>query len=93
MKTGLHIHPSICSQKADITYPCVWLYKVIGEDIHALTRAITTVCPAHCDITPSQTSSGGKYHSLNVSMEVSSERERLAVYQHLKNHMAVKMVL
>ncbi|MFH2124711.1 MAG: DUF493 domain-containing protein [Pseudomonadota bacterium] len=81
------------AKKPEITYPCVWLYKVIGEDVASLTRAITTVCPAQASIAPSNTSSSGKYCSLNVEIEVADEACRLAIYQNLKNHLAVKMVL
>ncbi|MBU0664598.1 MAG: DUF493 domain-containing protein [Proteobacteria bacterium] len=81
------------TKKPKITYPCVWLYKVIGEDVSSLTKAITTVCPAQLSIAASKTSSGGKYCSLNVEIEVADEASRLAIYQNLKNHLAVKMVL
>jgi hypothetical protein len=81
------------AKKPEITYPCVWQYKVIGEDITSLTRAITTVCPTQLSLAPSKTSSGGKYCSLNVEIEVADEASRLAIYQNLKNHLAVKMVL
>lgn len=81
------------TKKTEISYPCVWLYKVIGEDATALTRAINTVCPASASISPSRTSSGGKYCSLNIEIEVADEVTRLAIYQNLKNHLAVKMIL
>jgi putative lipoic acid-binding regulatory protein len=81
------------TSKPAITYPCVWLYKVIGTDADVLTKAVTTVCPAITAITPSKTSSGGKYCSLNVEIEVTDEASRLAIYQNLKNHLAVKAVL
>ena len=80
-------------RKPEINYPCVWQYKVIGEDVTSLTRAITTVCPAHLSLVASKTSSSGKYCSLNLEIEVEDEASRLAVYQNLKNHLAVKMVL
>lgn len=81
------------TSKPAITYPCVWLYKVIGTDADALARAVNTICPAPTAITPSKTSSGGKYCSLNVEIEVVDEASRLAIYQNLKNHLAVKAVL
>lgn len=81
------------TKKPAISYPCTWLYKVIGEDSSSLTRAIETVCPGRAFISPSKNSSGGKYCSLNVEIEVSDEISRLAIYQNLKNHLAVKMVL
>ncbi len=83
-----------CTTKTpEITYPCLWLYKVIGEDATTLAKAINVVCPASAVIVPSKTSSGGKYCSLNVEIEVANEATRLAIYQNLKNHLAVKMVL
>ncbi|MDP3695474.1 MAG: DUF493 domain-containing protein [Desulfocapsaceae bacterium] len=86
--------PQQCTAKTpEITYPCLWLYKVIGEDATALARAINMVCPVSAAIVPSKTSSGGKYCSLNVEVEVANEANRLAIYQNLKNHLAVKMVL
>lgn len=85
--------PTDETKKPAITYPCVWLYKVIGEDATDLTRAINAVCPARTSISPSKNSSGGKYCSLNVEIEVADEPSRLAIYQNLKNHLAVKMVL
>lgn len=114
------------ASKPAITYPCVWLYKVIGTDADTLARAVTTACPTINSITPSKTSSGGKpslkkkltllnskngirgcneikrrghfltapkYCSLNVKIEVVDEASRLAIYQNLKNHLAVKAVL
>ncbi len=86
-------NPKPCAEKADITYPCAWLYKVIGEDVIALTQAITAVCPVVISLAASKTSSGGKYCSLNVEIEVADEASRLAIYQNLKNHLAVKIVL
>jgi putative lipoic acid-binding regulatory protein len=81
------------NKKPDITYPCVWLYKVIGEDGTAITQAIKAVCPVTISISHSNTSSSGKYCSLNVEIEVADEATRLAIYQNLKNHFAIKMVL
>ena len=83
-----------CTAKTpEIIYPCLWLYKVIGEDATTLARAINATCPAPAVIVPSKTSSSGKYCSLNVEIVVADEATRLAIYQNLKNHLAVKMVL
>ena len=81
------------TKKPEFSYPCTWLYKVIGEDATSLARAIKAVCPARASIATSKTSSSGKYCSLNVEIEVADEASRLSIYQNLKNHLAVKMVL
>jgi hypothetical protein len=86
--------PFSCKEKPNINYPCSWVYKVIGTDAVALKKAIATVI-GNKDllITPSNTSSGGKYTSLNVEVVVSDDETRLTYYQHLKNHAAVKVVM
>jgi len=86
--------PVSCKDKPNINYPCSWVYKVIGTDELALEKAITTVIgKKDLLITPSNTSSGGKYTSLNVEVVVSDDETRLKYYQHLKNHAAVTVVM
>jgi uncharacterized protein len=86
--------PFSCKEKPDINYPCSWVYKIIGTDMGALKKAIATVIGTRdILITPSNTSSGGKYTSLNVEVVVSDDETRLKYYQHLKNHAAVKVVM
>jgi uncharacterized protein len=93
MQIDAQTHQQGMTNTPEIAYPCLWLYKVIGEDAAALVRAINAVCPTPASIAPSKTSSNGKYCSLNVEIEVATESTRLAIYQNLKNHTAVKMVL
>ncbi len=87
--------PFTCKEKPRIDYPCPWLYKVIGLNEEDLRKAITTVCAGTDNIliSKSHTSSGGKYCSLNVEVVVEDDEQRLAHYQNLKNHAAVKVVL
>ena len=83
-----------CPQKPEIEYPSLWVYKVIGEDPALLREVIITACaPAAVEITPSHQSSQGKYHSLNASLTVDTEEMRLGIYELLKKHPAVKIVL
>ncbi|MDH4321535.1 MAG: DUF493 domain-containing protein [Desulfobulbaceae bacterium] len=80
--------------KAEIEYPCSWNYKVIGIDAVAVKNAVAEVLGGQPYIlTPSRSSSGGKYHSLNLETVVESEVRRNAIYAALKSHAAVKMVL
>lgn len=86
--------PFSCKEKPKIDYPCPWLYKVIGADENDLRKAIEVVCGKdNLLISKSHTSSGGKYCSLNVEIVVESDENRLAYYQNLKNHAAVKVIL
>ena len=69
------------SCKAIIEYPCQWLYKVIGTDREKLQQAIMeTIGTTPCEISLSNTSSSGKYLSLNVEITVQDEEERNAIY-------------
>lgn len=77
-----------------ITYPCPWVYKVIGEDSAVLEDIIVAACaPLQVAVTRSHSSSGGKYHSLNAELLIPDESSRLKIYELLKNHPAVKIVL
>jgi len=81
-------------KKPDIDYPCQWGYKVIGTDEAVLRSAITEVVQniSH-SITPSNRSASGKYICLNVEILVLTEGQRLSIYEGLRRHPAVKIVL
>lgn len=83
-----------CQTKPDIDYPCQWLFKIIGSDCQAIEIAIQKVVgEAQIKITASNVSSSGKYQSVNLEMEVTSEAHRLALYKNLGNCAAIKVVL
>lgn len=80
--------------RPEIEYPCTWVYKVIGKDCTLLKEIIVSTCaPQEVKISHSHTSSKGKYHSLNAELVVPDETTRLALYETLKQHPAVKIVL
>ncbi len=83
-----------CQTRPDIDYPCPWLFKVIGYGCREVEEAIKEVVgEVPFAITPSNVSSGGKYHSVNLEMEVTSEEHRLAIYQNLGASDSIKVVL
>jgi putative lipoic acid-binding regulatory protein len=83
-----------CNCKAKLDYPCQWLYKVVGVDQEQLRLAIAEIIPeTPCDINLSNSSSKGKYHCLNVEITVQTEKERNTIYESLKGHQHVKIVL
>ena len=80
--------------KPDISYPCPWGYKVIGSDAERLRSAIAEVIQERPHtVTPSNRSLTGKYHCLDVEIVVTSEECRLEIYESLRKHPAVKVVL
>jgi len=81
-------------RKPVLEYPCRWLYKVIGDDREALQRAAVEIIGTQsCAISLSNSSRTGKYHCLNIEVEVMNETERNTIYQALKNHPQIKLVL
>jgi len=78
----------------EIDYPCPWGYKVIGTDMERLRSAIAEVIQERPHtVTPSNRSVTGKDHCLNVEIVVASEECRLEIYEGLRRHPAVKIVL
>jgi len=81
-------------RKPTLDYPCRWAYKVIGADKGAMEKAIGEIVQeCACTITPSNTSKTGKYHCLNLEMLVDNEGHRTGIYDKLRCHPAIKMVL
>ena len=82
----------MCKVKLD--YPCQWLYKVIGADQEQVRQAIAEIISdTPCEINLSNSSSSGKYLCLNVELTVQNEKERNTIYENLKAHQHVKIVL
>ena len=80
--------------RPEITYPCQWQYRIIGEDRAAMHQAIiTSVAASTCTITDANSSSGGRYLSLSLEITVHDDAERLRLYQLLAGHPAIRMVL
>ena len=80
-------------QKVQIEYPTVWRYKVIGENAKKTREAIKSVTKRPATITFSKQSNRGKYQSFNADILVHSEAEREKIYEDLKKHEDIKMVL
>ena len=81
-------------KKPVMEYPCRWIYKIIGSDSRTIRRAVEEIVKGYdYTITSSNTSQTGRYHSLNLEVLVDDEGERTGIYDKLRNHPAVKMVL
>ena len=81
-------------RKLELEYPCNWRYKVIGEEREKLEQAIRDVIlEREHKLEHSKASSKGKYISLNLDLLVHNEDDRQFIYEALKAHQHVKMVL
>lgn len=81
-------------EKLELTYPCSWSYKLIASEVEALKQAIRDVIDEReHKLTHSKNSKGGRYVSMNLDMLVHNEDDRNFIYEALKAHQHIKMVL
>jgi len=81
-------------QKVVIEYPCNWCYKVIASEQAALKKAIHDVIEEReHTLKHSNTSKTGKYVSMNLDLLVHNEDDRTFIFDALKRHQDIKMVL
>jgi len=81
-------------KKLQLTYPCVWIYKIIGTNREEMRSAVLEIIQDRtCSISLSRSSENAKYHCLNVEVTVESESHRQTIYESLKSHWAIKIIL
>jgi len=86
--------PDDKKNKLQLDYPCPWIYKIIGSDENEMRRAVEEIiCDRAYKISHSRSSEKSKYHCLNIELSVESESHRTSLYEALKSHRAVKIVL
>ena len=81
-------------ERPEINYPCIWEYKVIGNDVDKILSAIEEA--AHgldYSVTPSNVSRNERYFSINFTLEVPNETTRDIIYDSLINNTDIKIVL
>ena len=81
-------------KKLELDYPCSWCYKVIASEKEALQNAVKDVIDEREHrLTDSNSSKTGKYVSMNLDLLVHNEDDRKFIYDALKKHQDIKMVL
>jgi putative lipoic acid-binding regulatory protein len=81
-------------KKLELEYPCNWCYKVIASEREALQKAVKdVVLEREHTLSDSNKSKGGKYISMNLDLLVHNEDDRQFIYDALKKHQDIKMVL
>jgi len=81
-------------QKLELEYPCGWTYKLIGYEKEAIQKAIhEVILEREHTLTHSNASKTGKYVSMNLDLVIMNEDERNFIYEALKAHQNIKMVL
>ena len=81
-------------QKIVLEYPCNWCYKVIATEEKALKQAVKDVIDEReHTLEESNKSKTGKYVSMNLDILVHNEDDRTFIFDALKKHQNIKMVL
>lgn len=84
----------LSKEKLELEYPCNWEYKIITlskED--ALKGVKEVILEKEFKLESSKTSKKGKFSSFTLEVLVHNEDERVSIYQLLKEHSLIKMVL
>lgn len=80
--------------RPNIKYPTRWTYTVIGESRSDMEDAIAqAVLDRSHRLSVSNVSSGGRYISLTLELIVLNEKERLEIFEAIRRHNAVQIVL
>ena len=88
------LNEKLKDKKLELEYPCNWCYKVISSEKEALEKAVKDVVnEREHKLTSSNQSKGGKYISMNLDLLVHNEDDRQFIYDALKRHQDIKMVL
>ena len=81
-------------ERPDIEYPCDWGYKLIGTNKAELEACIFDIVGERAYTTKGgNTSSKGKFHSINMKCRVESQKDRDEIFQAFSEHSVVKMVI
>jgi len=78
----------------ELSYPCRWRYQIIGLDETRLREAIARAVAGHAhSVTFARRSRTGKYCSLHLELTVTDEAQRNGIFEALRCHRDVSMVL
>jgi len=81
-------------EKLELEYPCSWTYKLIGLEKEVIQKAVhDVILEREHKLSHSNKSKTGKYVSMNLDILIQNEDERRFIYEALKAHQHIKMVL
>jgi len=82
------------NEKPAIAYPCQWDYRIIGRSSAAIRAVVQEVVfDAAYRLEDSHVSSGGKYCSMALAVDVRDQAQRDRIFMALRNHRDVILVL
>ncbi|PAF52598.1 DUF493 domain-containing protein [Helicobacter sp. 13S00477-4] len=84
---------NILEGKPNITYPCEWEYRIIGENEDKIKEAVFETMPRVYQLETKNRSSKGRFISLHAKIITNSEEERNEIFTKLSKHPEIKMVI
>ncbi|MFT7625051.1 MAG: putative lipoic acid-binding regulatory protein [Myxococcota bacterium] len=85
---------TIGDTELELEYPCSWTYTIMGEDEPGMRAACAEITAGRkATVAFSKRSSGGRYTSLHVELQVASEEDRQKLGGALHQHATIKMML
>ena len=82
------------TDSVEIQYPCDWGFRIVGTHEKLIRQLVEEIVgEQNHTLDASNTSAGGKYVSMRLSLQVRDEEHRNEIHQLLTAHDAVKMVL
>jgi putative lipoic acid-binding regulatory protein len=84
----------LSKHKLELNYPCHWEYKLITcSKQDALKGVKEVILEREFTLEISKTSKKGKYQSFTLKTMVHNEDDRVTIYELLKRHDCIKMIL
>lgn len=78
----------------DIEYPTRWGYRIVGtNEVDIRAHVLELLADVEHELVLARQSRGGRYISLHLNLVVHDEAQRLAIYEHLVQHEAVRFVV
>jgi putative lipoic acid-binding regulatory protein len=85
---------SLKEKKLILDYPCKWSYKLIGKDKNKITKDVKDILQdKEHSIKLSKSSKKGKFISLELSLIVVDEEERLKIFQNLGEKSSILYII
>ncbi|MCE3039975.1 YbeD family protein [Helicobacter anatolicus] len=80
-------------KQAGIDYPCVWEYRIIGDNQEAICAAVFEILTRPYELKVANHSKKGRFISMHLSTEVLNQEERDLIFQKLLKSPSIKMVI
>ena len=82
----------MANERPDIKYPCMWGFRIIGEDKEKMRNAVKE-CIDNQDVNVEDNNQKGKYYTQKFEAYCTSEEERNEFFKRLTKHKDIKIVL